>query len=108
MRAFNTAAVAAIWRRQLGSLLGNPLGYVFILAFVLVSAGFLFLQDAYFARNIADFGPLFSIMPWLLIVLVPALAMGSWARNGSSAPRNRCSRCRSACSTRCSASGSAW
>ncbi len=75
----NTNAVRAVFRRQFGSLLGNPLGYVFILAFVLVSAGFLFVPDAYFARNIADFGPLLDIMPWLLVVLLPALAMGTWA-----------------------------
>ncbi|MBE7464876.1 MAG: Gldg family protein [Planctomycetes bacterium] len=75
----NLSAICAIWRRQLASLLLNPLGYVFILVFVLVAAGILFVPRAYFARNIADLNPLLTYMPWLLVVLLPALAMGSWA-----------------------------
>ena len=34
----NMSGMTAVWRRQFGSLIGNPLGYVFILAFVLISA----------------------------------------------------------------------
>ncbi|MCK6473732.1 MAG: Gldg family protein [Planctomycetes bacterium] len=79
MSIVNAGAIRATWQRQVGSLMLNPLGYVFILVFVLVSAGILFLPDEYFARNIADFGPLLMYMPWLLVVLLPALAMGSWA-----------------------------
>ena len=33
----HTTAISAVWRRQVYSLLGNPLGYVFILAFVLAT-----------------------------------------------------------------------
>lgn len=79
MSIVNAGAIRATWQRQVGSLMLNPLGYVFILVFVLVSAGILFLPDEYFSRNIADFGPLLQYMPWLLVVLLPALAMGSWA-----------------------------
>ncbi|MBI3831953.1 MAG: Gldg family protein [Planctomycetes bacterium] len=75
----NLDAICAIWRRQLGSLLLNPLGYVFILVFVAITVGLLFFPDAYFTRNIADLEPLQLYMPWLLVVLLPALAMGSWA-----------------------------
>jgi ABC-2 type transport system permease protein len=75
----NLDAILATWKRQLWTLLGNPLGYVFILAFVVGAAGFLVWPDGYFSRNIADFGPLLPIMPWLLVVLLPALGMGSWA-----------------------------
>ena len=47
----NFGAIAATWRRQLGSLLLNPLGYVFILVFVLASSAILFWPDSYFARK---------------------------------------------------------
>ena len=79
--AFNAGAMLAVMRRQLGSLLGNPLGYVFILAFVLACGTSLFLFDAdrYFARNIADLAPLYVAMPFFLMVLIPALGMGAWA-----------------------------
>jgi len=79
MSNLSADAIGAIWRRQVSSLLGNPLGYVYILAFVLVAAGFMFIPDDFFKRNLADLGPLVDLMPWLLAVLLPALAMGSWA-----------------------------
>jgi ABC-2 type transport system permease protein len=79
MSALNVNGVSAVARRQLYSLLANPLGYVFIFAFVVIAGAFLFLPDAYYSRNIADFGPLFTVMPWLLVILLPALAMGAWA-----------------------------
>ena len=72
-------AICAVWRRQLGALLLNPLGYVFILVFVVVSAAFLFIPDAFFSRNITDLGQLTDLMPWLLVVLLPSLGMSSWA-----------------------------
>jgi ABC-2 type transport system permease protein len=73
--------IIAVWRRQLHSLLGNPLGYVFILAFVLACAAtvFIFQGKDFFSRNISDLGPLYQTMPWFLAVLLPALAMGAWA-----------------------------
>lgn len=79
--SFNPGALLAVTRRQLASLLGNPLGYVFILAFVLASGAGIFLYDAdrFFARNIADLAPLYAAMPFFLLVLLPALGMGAWA-----------------------------
>jgi len=79
MSLININAVKAVWKRQLGSLLTNPLGYVFILAYVVVSGGFLFIPESFFQRNIADLGILVDIMPWLLVILLPAIAMGSWS-----------------------------
>jgi ABC-2 type transport system permease protein len=80
----NSAGLIAVWKRQLGSLLGNPLGYIFILAFVVASAAILFLPDFFFTRNICDLGYLlswggFPMMAALLVVVVPALTMGAWA-----------------------------
>ena len=75
----NPSAMCAIAGRQLGQLLGNPMGYVVILAFVVAAGLTIFLPDEYYARDISDLQPLFLIMPLLLIILLPALAMGSWA-----------------------------
>jgi ABC-2 type transport system permease protein len=79
MNQFRPHAIAAVWRKQISSLLFNPLGYVFILAYVLIYAGVVFLPDEYFQRNIADLGPILDVMPWLLVVLLPSVSMGSWA-----------------------------
>ena len=72
-------AIGATCRRQLYALLSNPLAYVFILAFVLATALIMFLGEDFYKRNIADFEPLRQYMLYPLVVLIPALAMGSWA-----------------------------
>jgi ABC-2 type transport system permease protein len=77
--AFHPSALAAVWRRQLGSLLGNPLGYLFILLFVVAGAVAMYGFDPYFQRNISDLGPLWTWMPVFLAVLLPVLAMGAWS-----------------------------
>ncbi|HEX3134675.1 MAG TPA: ABC transporter permease subunit [Planctomycetota bacterium] len=79
MSILNINGISAVARRQLFSLLSNPLCYVFIFAFVVIAGAFMFLPDEYYKRNIADFGPLFFWMPLMLVILLPALAMGSWA-----------------------------
>lgn len=85
MSALHFNGIDATARRQLSSFLGNPLGYVFILAFVLIAGAVLFWIETassnYFARNIADLGPWLrdDAFGWLLAVLLPALGMGAWA-----------------------------
>ena len=56
MSLIRTHAIKAVCRRQLWSLLGNPLGYVFVLAFVLIYGGLLFVPSEFFVRNIDDLG----------------------------------------------------
>jgi ABC-2 type transport system permease protein len=80
MSLFHTSGVKAVWRRQLGSLLGNPLCYIFILAYVLAAAVALFWPEDYYSRNITDLGTLLPrVMPWLFVVLLPALTMNAWS-----------------------------
>ncbi len=76
--------LSAVWKRQLGTMLGNPLGYFYILFFVAASAALLFWPDTWYARNIADLGWLtgvmgVGVMPPLLVLLLPVLAMNAWA-----------------------------
>jgi len=85
MSTFQFNGIDATARRQLSSFLGNPLGYVFILAFVLIAGAVMFWFETstsnYFARNIADLGPWLrdDAFGWMLAVLLPALGMGAWA-----------------------------
>jgi len=80
----NLAGLVAVARRQLNSLLGNPLAYIFILAFVLAAAVCLVWADEFFTLNLADLGRLHGAMPWLLALLLPALAMNAWAQERES------------------------
>lgn len=85
MSALHWDGIAATARRQFGGFLASPLGYIFILAFVLAAGAVLFWIDSgqttWFARNIADLGPWLraDTFGWLLAGLLPALAMGTWA-----------------------------
>ncbi|MDD3647283.1 MAG: ABC transporter permease subunit [Candidatus Dojkabacteria bacterium] len=55
----------------------SPIAYVVIAAFVVV-IGILFMKD-FFVDNQADIRPFFEIVPGLLIIVIPAITMRSWA-----------------------------
>jgi ABC-2 type transport system permease protein len=71
--------VRAIAGKDLRTSLGNPTGYVFLTLFIGITAAIAFLQDAFFARNLADLALLNRIMPGVLMFFVPALTMSAWA-----------------------------
>ena len=70
-----------VFRREFKAYFSSPLGYVFIVIF-LVASGFLTLSRD-FGRLLelrqADLTPFFAYLPWLFVVLVPAVAMRLWA-----------------------------
>jgi ABC-2 type transport system permease protein len=72
-------AVFAIFARDMRKYLGNPTGYVFLTLFIATTAAAAFLQDGFFARNLADLAELNSAMPAILMFFVPALTMSAWA-----------------------------
>ncbi len=68
-----------IARKELAGFFASPAAYLFLGAFLGVTLFVFFWVDTFFARNIADVRPLFQWMPVLLIFLVAALTMRSWA-----------------------------
>lgn len=71
--------IRAIARRELGSYLGNPAGYVFLTLFIAATGAGAFLQAGFFARNLADLALLNQVMPAILMLFVPAVTMNVWA-----------------------------
>lgn len=73
--------IKPVFRREFKAYFSSPLGYVFIVIF-LVASGFLTLSRD-FGRLLelrqADLAPFFMYLPWLFVVLVPAVAMRLWA-----------------------------
>lgn len=69
----------AIAKRELGSYLGNPAGYVFLTLFIAATGAGAFLQPGFFARNLADLALLNKVMPLILMLFVPAVTMNVWA-----------------------------
>lgn len=72
-------AFHAVYRRELAAYFQTPLAYVFLAVFAFSAPAFAFHVGHFFDTNRADLAPLFDYLPWLLVVLMPALAMRSWA-----------------------------
>lgn len=66
-------------RRELGSYFATPVAVVFIVIFLAVQGALTFDLGNFFERNQADLQPFFNFLPWVLLVLVPALTMRLWA-----------------------------
>jgi gliding motility-associated transport system permease protein len=71
----------AIFKREFKGYFSSPLGYIFIVIFLLASGWLTLSRD--FGRFLelrqASLDPFFAYVPWLFVVLVPAVAMRLWA-----------------------------
>ena len=72
-------SLIAVYRRELAAYFETPLAWVFLTVFALAAPSFAWRVGGLFATGRADLAPLFDYMPWLLLVLMPALAMRAWA-----------------------------
>ncbi len=76
--------VSTIFKRELMSYLSTPLAYLFTVIFLVLSGIFTFYLGRFFERGQADLNSFFNFMPWLYLVLVPALTMRLWAEERKS------------------------
>jgi ABC-2 type transport system permease protein len=65
--------------REFRAFFNSPIAYVFLLAFVIAAIFTFFNVNAFFARGQADMRGLFQSIPFLTLLLVPALTMRLWA-----------------------------
>ncbi|HRN70166.1 MAG TPA: ABC transporter permease subunit [Candidatus Woesebacteria bacterium] len=63
----------ALYKKELQFYVNNPIGYIVIILFA-VFANFLFVKDI-FVLGSASLRPFFDILPWLMMVFIPALTM---------------------------------
>lgn len=73
-----------IAKRELKSYFATPLGYIFIVIFLLMSAFVTFEMGSFFARGQADLQSFFNFQALLYVLLAPALAMRLWAEERNS------------------------
>ena len=73
------AGTSAVFRHELRLLLYQPLSYLFQLCFLLVLAASIFLIVDFYATDEASIRPMLVFLPWVALILVPALAMRAWA-----------------------------
>ncbi len=78
--------VVPVFRREFKSYFSSPLGYVFIVIFLLASGYLTVSRD--FGRFLeirqANLDAFFAFVPWIFVVLVPAVAMRLWAEERKS------------------------
>lgn len=78
--------LGAVFRREFKGYFASPLGYIFIVIF-LVASGFLTVSrdfGRFLELREASLTPFFLYLPWLFVVLVPAVAMRLWAEERKS------------------------
>ncbi len=75
----NLSIILAILRRNLGAYFSSPIGYVFICAFVLLCAIAAFWPNEFFNRNLCNLDQLNQALPWIMLVIVPAISMTIWS-----------------------------
>lgn len=62
-----------LFKKELNYYLNNPVGYIILILFG-VFANFLFAKDIFISGS-ASMKPFFSLVPWLLIIFIPAVCM---------------------------------
>ena len=72
----NTFIVA---RRELAAYFATPVASVFIVIFLVLQGALTFNLGQFFSRGQADLNPFFTFVPWVFLLLVPAITMRLWA-----------------------------
>lgn len=68
-----------IAKRELGGYFATPVAAVFIVIFLALQGVLTFNLGNFFERNQADLAPFFNFVPWVFLLLIPALTMRLWA-----------------------------
>jgi ABC-2 type transport system permease protein len=71
--------VLIIARRELGGYFATPVASVFIVIFLVLQGALTFNLGNFLDRNQADLQPFFAFLPWVFLLLVPAVTMRLWA-----------------------------
>ena len=72
----------ALLLREIKSFFGSPIGYLVIAIFLLLNGLFLWVFEGDFNilnSGFADLTPFFTLSPWILIFLIPAVTMRSFS-----------------------------
>ncbi len=72
----------SILLREIKSFFGSPIGYLVIAIFLLLNGLFLWVFEGDFNipnSGFADLSPFFTLAPWILVFLIPAVTMRSFS-----------------------------
>jgi len=71
--------ILTIAGRELGGYFATPVATVFIVIFLVLQGALTFNLGNFFDRGQAGLNPFFTFIPWVFLLLVPAITMRLWA-----------------------------
>lgn len=73
------STVGVVFGREFRAYFATPLAAIFLVVFLALAGAMTFFISGFFNRNSADMGAFFTWLPWLFLVLLPAIGMKLWA-----------------------------
>ena len=73
------AGTRAVFRHELRLFLFSPLTYLFQCGFLAALSVCVFLIADFYSTDEASIRPMLTFLPWVALIMVPALAMRAWA-----------------------------
>ncbi len=74
--------IKTIFKKELSSFTSTPIAYIYIVSFLLFVNWYFF--RTFFVVGQASLRNLFDLLPWILLLLVPAVSMRSWSEEKKS------------------------
>jgi ABC-2 type transport system permease protein len=71
--------IVTIADRELAAYFATPVATVFIVIFLVLQGTLTFNMGNFFERDQADLNPFFTFIPWVFLLLIPAITMRLWA-----------------------------
>ena len=84
--AYLRRSTFSIIKRNFIGYFSNPIGYVFLCVFVLLTSLATFWPHGFFNANLANLNQLNDFLPLIMLIFIPAITMGIWSderRNGT-------------------------
>ena len=76
--------ILTLFKKELRSYFNSPIAYIFIIVFLVITNWMFF--GRFFLVGEVTMRPFFDVLPWIFLILLPALSMRVWAeekRSGS-------------------------
>src|SRR5690606_21665226 len=73
------STVGVVFGREFRAYFATPLAAIFLVVFLALAGAMTFFISGFFDRNSADLSAFFIWLPWLFLVLLPAIGMRLWA-----------------------------
>jgi ABC-2 type transport system permease protein len=71
--------ISPIYKREFLGYFRSPVAYVFLISFLVLSVLLAFFLGGFFKAGIASLESYFTFLPWIFVILVPAVGMRMWA-----------------------------